>query len=1058
LFVNLHAHSEGSLLDGAGTPSQRAAQAVELGQNALSISDHGNIIMAPQHIKECKARDIKPIVGMEAYFKPDRKAKDRWYKLTDADGTDRYTYQFHLLLTAINQQGFNNLIKISSEAQLTGHMRNKPSLDYELLEKYNAGLICSSACISGILPYHIAHGNDHEARNVIEKYLDIFGDRYRLEIMPHAVPAQKVVNIALANYSIEYGIPLLATADSHYPYKDWTDTQDVLLMISTGQSLSKREKQREAGEDVYEMGNVPLHMFSEDEMYEYFAENHPTLTQNTVKESIEESQKISDLVEEYDIDRTNKLPKVKTGKKSSLDTLKSWCAEGMKRIGKENDKEYVDRLWHELEVLEEMGVVDYFVLVGKMTRWAREQGIRISSGRGSAAGSLVCYLIRITTIDPIAHELLFERFLNPNRKGLPDIDLDFEPSRIPEVKDWLVREYGEDKVCDISAFGTYHPKGALKDVARVMDVPFPEINTVTKVIPEAGDVGGAGNVPPLATLRDQYSVIDKFAEKYPEVWKHALRLEGQTKQLGKHAAGVIVTDKPITDYMPLLKGKESTVTAWSARASADTISEMNILKIDILSLDSLDKQGEIIRIIEDQYGDKINVDDLPVASDPEAIEPEVMDMFTLGNTLGVFQYGGSRGITNFLRHTKPDRFEDLIAVNALYRPGPLEGGDAFKYGDLKNGKAPINYWHESVKPILEKTYGIMAYQEQMQQIAIALGNFNAADADDMRKATSKIYRMGRAEAQAFLSDYKEQWDKGCKENGLSQSEADHIWERMLSFGSYSFNRSHAASYSLFGYQDAWLKYHYPQAAYAALLTQHPDKADEIIREAKNQDVDILPPDVNKSEADFTVTDEGLRYGLRAIKYVGDVAIANIIKNRPYSSIKDVEERTAKNKVNKRVIEYLYYSGAFDSLGARSEMSDSEKRKEEIDSIHVALSGTPDIKKLYPIYDERINTESEFDRMTEGMGITFGGEIASVKEVKIKSGKNKGKPMAFVSVLYKDNKYEATFFSQQFKKYSDILYPGNLIISHGRKSDRDSILVDSCTSMAKLVDALGEEND
>lgn len=1045
-FCNIHAHSEGSLLDGAGTPRERAEQAVNLGQKSLSISDHGNMIMAPQHIKACKKVGIKPLVGIEAYFKPDRFQKD-----------DQHRKAFHLLLTAKDQEGFNNLIKLSSEGHTSGFY-HKPCLDYSLLKEYGKGLICSSACISGYLPFLIQRSEEHEARECIEKHLAIFGENYRLEIMPHDVPAQALVNLALAEFSLEYDIPLLATADSHYPYKEWQETQDVLLMISTGQTLTQREKKREAGEDVYEM-NVPLHMFSEDEMYEIFSTNHPSLTYNTVEEAIEESQRISDLVEEYDIDRTNKLPKVNIGKnKSSEQIIYNWCIEGLNRIGKRHDEVYESRLKHELQTLIDMGVTDYFVLVGKMTRWARSQGIRISSGRGSAAGSLICYLIKITTIDPIAHDLLFERFLNPNRKGLPDIDLDFEPSRIPEVKDWLKKEYGEDKVCDISAFGTYHPKSALKDVARVLDVPFYEVNIVTKLIPEAGDVGGAGNVPPLETLRTQYEGIDKFSKKYPDVWKHAIRLEGQTKQLSKHAAGVVITDKPITDYMPLLKGKDSIVTAWSSRAEADTISEMNILKIDILSLDGLDKQGETIRMIEKDIGEDIDLDTLPIVSDPNAIDPEILEIFASGSTLGIFQFGGSKGITNFLRHIKPDRFEDLSAVNALYRPGPLEGGDAFKYGDLKNGKIPVTYWHESVEPILEKTYGIMVYQEQMQQIAQTLGNFSPSESDDMRKATSKIYRMGRVEAQEFLSKYKEQWDKGCKENGLLQEESDHIWERMLSFGSYSFNRSHAASYALFAYQDAYLKKSYPHEFYAALLSQHPDKAEQIIRESKQLDIEILSPDINKSKDRFTVTSEGLLYGLVAVKYVGYEAYKEIKKKRPFKSLEDFTNRVEQRKCNSRVVEYLTNAGAFDAIGARESVPDADKRESEVEALGVALSGSPDINKYETIYDERISTEPEYQRMLEGSAITFGGEISALKEHRIKAGKNKGKPMAFATIIYKNNEYEATFFSNMYEKYRDILFQGNLIMCHGRKSDRDSILVDSCIDIEKLARVIEKEKN
>jgi len=1042
-FINLHAHSEGSLLDGAGSPFQRAERAAELNQSALSLTDHGNLIMAPQHIAACQNNNIKQILGIEAYFRPDRNLK-----------TPENKKAYHFLLLAKNEQGWKNLIKLSTEAYQTGFYY-KPCMDWELLEKYKEGIICSSACISGYLPSLIQKGNDFDVENCLEKYWDIFGEDFYLEIMPHDVPAQKIVNNKLVALSNKHNIPIVATNDSHYPYKDWRDTQDILLMIATGQTRAKRVRKREAGEDVYEI-DVPLHMFSEDEMYEMFATYHPDLSKNIVQSSIDESAKIADKIEPIEINKSLKLPKESESEQEAFDLLKVWCSEGMKRIDKVEDPIYQDRLSHEIKTLKDMGVVDYFVIVGKMVRWARSQGIRISSGRGSAAGSLVCYLIQITTVDPIAHDLLFERFLNPNRKGLPDIDLDFEDQRREEVKEWLAGEYGEDRVCDIVAFQTYGPKGALKDVGRVLDIPLAETTIASDAIPEATDVGGAANVPPLSALIDQYGVIKSYADKYPEAWKHATRIEGHMKTISKHAGGVVVTDKPITEYMPLIQGKTGIVTSWSDSAKFEVISMMNMLKIDVLSLKGLSRQGSVISSIEKRYNKKLNLDDLEVARNPEAVDQDVMELFRKGQTLGVFQFGGSTGITSFLKHVKPDRFEDLIAVNALYRPGPLEGGDAFRYGDLKQGKEDIEYWHDSVIPFLEKTYGIMVYQEQMQQIAQVLGDFSPAEADDMRKATSKIYRMGKSEAKEFMSQYQEQWVKGCLNHGLSEQEAISVWERMLAFGAYSFNRSHSTSYSLMSYQDAYLKKKYPLDFYASLLT-YDNKQDVIVREARGAGIPINLPDINKSEREFTIAEDELFYGLLRVKYVGENTVREIVEKRPYESFEDFKEKVTAQRCNKQAIEYLTAAGAFDCFGLRDDIDLEGKREGEIESLGVALSGSGESSKYSDIIEDRITTEDRFNLINEGTTLTIAGEIASIKHHTIKSGFNKGKKMAYIGVSYKDNNWDCTVFKKQYDKYIHLLKDGNIIMCRGKKGEREEVIVTEMIEVKKLAEALKKEN-
>lgn len=1012
-----------------------------MGQDSISLTDHGNLIMAPNHLQACNKVGIKPIVGIEAYFRPDR-----------TDRTVNHRQAYHLLILAQNETGWKNLIKLSTEAHQSGFY-GYPCTDYEILEEYSKGLVCSSACIGGYLPQLILNGaSDIEIANAIENHLNIFGKNYFLEIMPHDIPAQQIVNSRLSNLSLEYNIPLVATGDSHYPYEDWKDTREVVFMIGINSSIKKREKQREEGKEVYDM-NIPLHMFSEDEMYEMFAKYHPYLPPQTVKEAINQSQKIADSVEEFELDKSIKMPRVTDSIEEAEQILEKWCEEGLKRISKEDDPVYLERLKHELQTIKNLDIVQYFILVGKIVRWAREQKIRISSGRGSASGSLVCYLIRITTIDPIAYDLLFERFLNPNRKGLPDIDIDFEDRRRDEVLDYIKEEFGEKHVASILTLGTFGAKAALKDAARVLDVPYGEINTVTKAIPDAKDVSGAANIPPLKRCREMFTVIDEFASKYPDVWKHALRLEGHVKQLGKHAAGIVVTDQPIVEHVPLMRGANDIVTAWSDTARYAVITDIGLLKIDILSLEGLSRQGETVELIKKHYGVDVDLDNLPVARDPKAVDPQVMEIFKNAQTLGVFQFGGSKGIINFLKHVKPDTMEDLIACNALYRPGGLEGGDAFKYGDLKKGKAPVVYWHPSVKPYVQKTYGIMAYQEQMQQIVQALGKFTPAESDDMRKATSKLYRLGKEEAKEFMAQYKEQWMKGCDENGLKEEEAESIWERMLAFGGYSFNRSHSASYSLCAYQDAYLKRHWPLAFYTPLLTREEDRS-PIIRESRAiGNADILGPDINTSEIEFTMTDISLRYGLASVKYVGDVAVKEIMDNRPYESKKDFRNKTNKQKCNARCLEYLEWAGAFDSLGERQDLDIEEKRNQEIEAIGIAITGTGESQKFDKIIGPRIVSEQKMETLDEGDSVIIAGEITEMKHHTIKSGYNKGKKMGFANLYYDQNSWDCTIFREKYEKYKNILKEGNVIMVRGRKGSREEVILDQAIEVSRLKEEL-----
>lgn len=1050
-YCNLHAHSDASLLDGAVTAMDRARIAELKGQKSLSISDHGSLMGVPDHILACKEYGIIPHVGMEAYFKPDRLKQDKEHKKS-----------YHLLLTAKNEQGWKNLIKLSSKAHETkefgyedGGYYHKPCMDYELLKKYSEGIIACSGCISGYIPKLILeNAPQHVINEHIERHLEIFGkENYFFEIMPHDLQEQRIVNQHLAKLSLDYDIPLVATNDSHYGNPQDSDTQDILLMIATGQSVKKREKKREEGEEVYEMGDKDtLHMMGVNEMEAAFKKYHPDLTSTLVSSALQQSGTISEMIEPFELDNSLKIPKLFKHEGQAKNQLEEWCHEGLIRIGKQNDPIYKERLKYELEVIEEMKMEDYFVLAADVVRHSRDKEIRISSGRGSAAASIVCYLTKITMIDPIAHKFKFERFLNRNRKGMPDIDLDFDPERIHEVIEYLENLLGKDHVCHISAVGTYKPKSAIKDVARVLSIDFEETNKATKAIPDPP------NQPDLKVLYEEYPEVRDFLDKYPDVKKHAFKIEGMKKQLSRHAAGILVSPIPLNEWMPIMKGKLSMVTGFTDTAGAEWVTGLGGLKLDILSIDGLTKQDKIIKSVYKRTGKKIDLDGLSVATDPDSAEPEVLKILASGRNEGIWQFN-SRGASKFIKDIGPTSFYQIAVANALYRPGGTQGGDAFKYADLVNGRETPTYWHESVKPILESTLGIVAFQEQLMEIAEQLGGYTPVEADDLRKTVSKLYRLGRAEAEKVMNENKPKFVNGCVENGLSTSDAEFIWERFLAFSGYGFNYIHAASYGFTAYQDAWLKYHYPTDFYAAELSGDNDNIKSVVREARYSDIIVSPPDINLSEEEFTILDNKILYGLKAVKYVGKNVCNAIINGRskPYESLENFKSRIPPKDCNSRCITYLVNGGAFDSIGERADLDKNKKRELEAEAIGVELTGTEDALQYAPILEARIKSEKEVEDAAPDDTCVVGGEITNVKEIPIKRGKYKGQKMAFVDLEYKAEAYNLTVFTSTYYKYKDLLSEGNIVIVKGRKSDRGGVIANTIARLEDLAKALEKKN-
>lgn len=992
-------------------------------------------------VKERVHDPIKAIVGMEAYFRPDAK-----------EHTNENKEYYHLVLLAKNLEGFRSLLKLTTESYDERNFYYKPCVDWEMLGRVHDGLIATSSCLSGYMPAMMLQQNPEEARKYVRRMKEIFGDDFFFEIQPHNFQEQQLINIEVVNMALEESTPFVATGDVHYPYHEWAPTHDVLVMINTGQSLASRAKKDEAGEDYMAFSGDTFYLSSDEELLAMFQEHHADLA-DYAKEAIENTQIVADRCEEYEISKHVKMPKAAESLMEAESIVRAWCEEGLERIGKSDDETYRARYEDELSILRAKRVLDYFVVIGDLVRWAKDQGIRVGAGRGSAAGSLVSYLTRITGIDPIGHGLLFERFINPTRAEPPDIDIDFQHNRRAEVKQHLADRWGQDHVADIAAFQRFGLRASLQNAARVFDVPYEEVMGVTKTFDD-----GTGEMN-LEQMHDISPDLQSFAKKYPDVWEHATRLEGQVKAASKHAAGVVVTDRPIYEYMPTMRSASdgTIVTQWSERAEFPIITTYGFLKIDVLATDSLTIQEEAIRLIKERSGEEIDFEDpkqFPIVEDPYAGEQDVIEAFGHGQNLGVFQFE-SRGITGLLRDIQPTWFGDIGAANALFRPGPLEGGMAFDYAARKNGLKPIVYWHESVVPFLEETYGLMVYQEQIMQIVRALGDFTLAEADIVRKAMTKWQstkiktNKGRQEMELM----REKFVKGCTEKGLPKQQADSIWEMILKFSIYGFNKSHSSGYGLQAYQDKWLKMRHPLEFYAALMTYENAKVPHIIREARARGIKILPPDINESGEGFTLDGNSIRFGLMAVKNVADAAIGEIMEHRPFTSYDDMQERTMKRKVNSRVMESLLNAGAFDCWGMRDDWSDEAKAQLEKQLLGFALAGKENISKYDAVIRSRCVDEAEFARLDPEETCMVAGEVTRVNEINTRRGER----MAFVEISYQGVEFNLTFFPSVYPRYQHLLAEDNAIIVKGAKDeDRQCVKVDNCILLAELAAALKDK--
>ncbi len=897
-FVHLHNHTHYSLLDGLTKIDELVAAAREDGQTALAITDHGVMYGVIEFYQQCKKAGIKPIIGMEAYLAPG----SRHDKVTSRDEKS-----YHLLLLAKNNQGYKNLIKLTTIAHLEGFYY-KPRIDWEVLEKYHGGLIACTACLAGEIPRLILAGKPDKAKERIRQYNDLFGPgNFYLEIMPHFELADlERVNQSLIEFSRELNVPLVATNDTHYLKPEDDEAQDILLCL---QNKKKREDK-----DRLNMTGADFSLKSMRAMKEAFPQV-PEAIANTVAiaEKCEVEIKLGDI----------HLPFFAVPAGYDGDSyLKKLCQDGLKkrygRTYEQVEEKVRKRLDYELSIVSKMGFSSYFLIVADFVNWAKGQGIVVGPGRGSAAGSFVAYILNITNLDPLKYDLFFERFLNPDRISMPDIDMDFADTGRDEVIRYVESRYGQDHVAQIITFGTMAARAAVRDVGRVLGYPYDYCDRLAKMIPLFSSLDEA-----LKNV-DEFKDIYRQEEGAKKIIDYARRLEGVARHASTHACGVLITNEPLTDYVPLQYASSSDRSIVS-QYSLHPIEDLGLLKMDFLGLKNLTIIESAINIIRNTRGVDINIDNIPL-DDKQAYE-----LFQAGETTGVFQFESS-GMKRYLRELKPTEFEDIIAMVALYRPGPMEWLPDYIAG--KSGRKQVVYLHPKLEPILAKTYGVAIYQEQVMQIARDLAGFSMGEADVLRKAVGKkIIKL--------LAEQKEKFIDGCVKNGVAQELAEKIFSFIEPFAGYGFNRSHAACYALIGYQTAYLKAHWPTEFMAALLTSDQQNIERVaieIEECRHMGIEVLPPDINESFDSFTVVTSGtkdnravsvqekvktIRFGLKAIKNVGENIANLIIKERkangPYKDIFDFLGRVTDKDLNKKSLESLIKSGGLDQFGERGRL-------------------------------------------------------------------------------------------------------------------------------------------
>ena len=1047
-FAHLHVHTEYSLLDGACRIPALVARAKELGQQSLAITDHGVMYGVIDFYKECKKQGIRPVIGCEVYVAP----RTRFDKVHRID-----TSPYHLVLLCKNAAGYQNLIAMVSKASIEGFY-SKPRVDLELLRTYHEGLICLSACLAGQIPRRLLERDYDAAKETALLYRDIFGpENYYLEVQDHGILEQKQILPDLYRLSEETGIPLVATNDVHYIRQEDHRAQSILVCIQTNHTVNDKSDMEFQTQEFY--------LKSRAEMEALFAD-HPEALDNTVK-----------IAEQCQLDFTfgvTKLPFYKAPTdEDNVTYFKRMCYEGMVRhYGEHPQKQIRDRLEYELGVIIQMGYVDYYLIVYDFIHYAKTHDIPVGPGRGSGAGSLCAYCIGITGIDPIRYNLLFERFLNPERVSMPDFDIDFCYEKRQQVIDYVVAKYGADHVAQIITFGTMAARGAIRDVGRAMAVPYAQVDAVAKLVPNELHMTLDKALTASKDLKQQYDTDSTIHE----LIDMARKLEGMPRHASTHAAGVVITRDPVDTYVPVQKNEEAILTQFPMT----TLEELGLLKMDFLGLRTLTVISDAEKMIR-RYQPDFSISQIP----PD--DEKVFQMLSAGLTEGVFQFE-SGGMRNVLVGLRPESIEDLIAVISLYRPGPMDSIP--KYIENRHHPEKVTYKHPKLASILDVTYGCIVYQEQVMQICRELAGFSYGRADLVRRAMSKKKAdVMQQERQNFIYGlYDEDGTcqvKGCVHNGVSEEIASDIFNEMSSFASYAFNKSHAAAYAVVAYQTAYLKCHYPKEFMAALLTSVLDSTSKVtsyIDECARLKIPVLPPDIAQSGMGFTVSDEGIRFGLLAIKNLGRSVIADVIREReaaPFQNFNDFCERMHGRDLNRRAMESLIKCGAFDRMNpnrrqllagyeAISSSMDAVKQKNLDGQLGFfdTMAGTAREEYVFPDVEdfpfmERLNLEKEVTGMyLSGHPLGEYADLiprlgtAKISHVALEEYDNKqvdilcivsarqskatrsGDTMAFLTVEDTTGAMEVLVFPKILQRYGQLLTVGSVVVLSGRISVRE----------------------
>jgi DNA polymerase-3 subunit alpha len=1067
-YVHLHNHTQYSLLDGLTQIGPLMDFVQTQGMEAVAMTDHGTLSGAIDFYKEALARGVNPIIGIETYVA----ARGH----TDKDpAKDKQRY--HLILLAMNMTGYQNLMRLSTAANLEGYYYF-PRIDHELLQKYNEGIIALSACMGGEVGDALKQGQYDKAREIAKWYKSVFGDRYYLEVQDHGHPEnplhnkeQQEINGQILKLSSELNIPAVVTSDAHYLKHEDQDAHEILLCVGTGSFLSDERRMS--------LKDFPLHVTEPAELISRWGDSHPELITNT--------KKIADRCDiTLDLGKIliPKFPVPKGDNEKSF--LHKLVYRGLAwRYGRTTEKEanlltiteakktlpkeILDRAAYELGVIDNMGFNGYFLIIQDFINWGKDNGIVFGPGRGSAAGSIISYGLKITELDPLEYDLLFERFLNPDRISMPDIDIDIQDNRRDEVIRYCIEKYGPERVANIVTFGRMFARNAVRDVARVLQVPYADADRLAKMIP--APVQGR-HIPLTKSLQDDPELKREYetSEVSRRVLDEAVKLEGTIRSHGVHAAGVVIAPDDIVKFAPLEMAQKGVITT---QYSMGPIEDLGLLKMDFLGLSNLTIIKNALRIIRKVHGKNININDIPLD------DKKTYELFQRGDTTGIFQFESS-GMKRYLKELKPTEFDDIIAMGALYRPGPLSAGLTDSYIRRKNGHEQVNYEHPLMKPALENTYGVLVYQEQFMQISRDVCGFTGGEADTLRKAIGKKKRD-------IMEKMEQRFIEGAVDNGVPKAFIEKFWKQLLGFADYCFNKSHSACYAFISYQTAYLKAHYPAAFMAALMTSDYDDIDRLaieIAECKHMGIEVLSPDVNESFVEFAVVPDTnqIRFGMSAIKNVGIAAVEEIIRARtekPFESLEDFFSSVNTRTVNRKSLESLIKAGAFDRFGNRTvllknldvmlafasriqkerasgqtdlfgnalespvakpmlviEMKDSASDQREIlqwerELLGIYLSSHP-LEPFEALLAEQSVAISHIKPAHDGRNVSIGGAIQDVREITTKTGQK----MAFVKVGDQTAELELILFPSIYQQTIGIWERDRIVLAKGKVSTKD----------------------